>query len=239
MEKGANMKVNYNPIPNYNSSTKSTNSLQHEQITTGELSERKAPLLSHANFPNINFKGEKAELVQPSFENPEMQKLFDKISYWVHKLPENSKTEKPIKMAFGEGTCEININKKTKNKTFLTIVATFPPNGLGILGRDKEEKEVLTIVLNQNSQMSSGTYTNGLQYINFERTNKNVRRIREFDKYSNSSVLYRPNGNNTKYWTTGVGIKTFEADQENVFSSEYVNSLGLLFLQLTGLKSKI
>ena len=78
-------------------------------------------LLEDVNYSNINFQAKTLKLKKPVLENPEMQKLSDKISTFLEKMPQNFNIKKPVQIKAGENLIGFTIDRTEEDKTKLII----------------------------------------------------------------------------------------------------------------------
>ena len=185
------MNININPISNFRYQTlrnkKTTNPVETETTVNSP----------NYNFFNINFQAKTLKLTRPVLANPETQKLSDKISSFLEKIPQNFNIEKPVQMKIGNDLVGFTIDRRAENKTKLVIKLKENSDSFENWNKSEEYSEILNIILNEKGQMIEGSYTEpnnwGGGYI-FERKNRNIRRI------TMGNSVYIPAANEGNTW---------------------------------------
>lgn len=170
------MNINISPINSFRyKNFKITNTTKPEEPT------KETVLPNYRIYSNINFQAKTLKLRKPVLENPETQKLADKISSFLEKLPQNFNIKKPILVKLNEDIVGFTIDRTDENKTKLVIKRKEHSEKINEWNSNDEFCEILNIVLNNNNQMVEGSYTEpgiwGYGYL-FERNNRNIRRLK-------------------------------------------------------------
>ena len=170
------MNININPISNFKYQT-----LKIKNTTKPEEPEKESILPNYKHYSNINFQAKTVKLRKPVLENPETQKLANKISSFLEKLPQNFNIKNPIKTKLGHDIVGFTIDRTDEAKTKLVIKRKEHSEDFENWNSNNEFSEILNIVLNDKGQMIEGSYTEpgswGYGYL-FERNNRNIRRIK-------------------------------------------------------------
>lgn len=194
------MNININPISNFRYQT-----LKNKATTTKPIepqAETTSELISpnYKNYSDITFQAKSLKLQKPVLENPEMQKLSDRISSFLEKMPQNFNIKKPIEMQLGTDIIGFTIDKTEENKTKILIKRKQNTEKVSNWESSKEYDEVMSFVLNNKGQMIEGCYSQPSPYgyygnaCLFERNQRNIRRI----KMGNN--IYIPAANEGDTW---------------------------------------
>lgn len=176
-------------------------------------------VLENVGFCNIPFQKCKLKLVKPELKTPFMEKMSDKIVNYMKNLPENSRMPKPVLFNFENKMVEFSMNKLQQGLAEVNM---------NILDGNTGLKSGMKIFLNKKGQMVKGCcYNNDYVSVEFERNNRNVRRI------SYGNAFYMPFAKDNNIWERMV---INENDHTYYTAAQHMdfceNELQTFFMQL-------
>lgn len=224
------MNININPISNLRYQT-----LKNKVATKPVETETQPIQQNYINYSNINFQAKTLKLKKPVLENAEIQKLSDKISTFLEKMPQNFNIKKPVQIKAGENLIGFTIDRTEEDKTKLIIKLKKYADSFDNWDSSKEFDEILNVVLNDKGQMIEGSYTEpgvwGYGYL-FERNNRNIRRIKV------GKNVYIPAANEGNTWKAVNKDERLILNNSIPFFPEKYN-LYELFCELTKLNTAL
>lgn len=210
-EKGFEMNITINPISNCNYKPIKNNK-RNETPTPQETKEALG-----IYYNDLNFKGRYSTiLVKPTFENPKLQMLSNKLTSYIKNFPPNAKMSKPVLMPTKDGVIGFVI-EKSRNLTNFEIKEVKNISKIDNWEKIDLPYEGLNVVFDHKGQViSANSYKSSGMNILYERTH-NARRIR----YGN--YFYLPIVNEEYVWKRMKevpGMKPFYSAAEKMEFNE-------------------
>ncbi|MBE7711211.1 MAG: hypothetical protein E7Z92_03620 [Cyanobacteria bacterium SIG31] len=181
------MNIKIYPTFNYNSLQKSSQN-HNEHARSTQISNQ-----------NVSFKASLV-LKKANIQNPNIQKLNDKIVSYIQKLPDLAKLSKPIIIDFKDGVAGFLVDKTRNNGTFVNIKIADNLKALTNWDCPQEPFLALEMTINKAGQMINGIYYSMPERMTyaFTRSPKNVRRI------EHGNATYKPVNDNSNLWLKNV-----------------------------------
>ncbi len=147
---------------------------------------KKLDEISKFAYTDLVFKARTLTLVKPELNTPLMEKLGQKVLFYLEKFPELSKTSKPFLLNFENKQLEFTVDKTKKALSEINIK---------LYENNKTFTSGIKMCIDKNGQMVEGIcYDNDRMCILFERRKRNIRRI----QYGNT--FYKPISEDSITW---------------------------------------